>query len=327
MPDSLFMKHRWQSIVKDYFTFSKKERVAIAVLIIIGVAFYFFPKINFAKKPPIDSSAFEKDLAQLKVYVDSSRPTKRYAKNDDENFDYYEPKKYAFENSIKGELFSFDPNTLDAAGWKRLGMRDRTIQTIQKFVAKGYKFRKPEDIKKIYGLKPNEADRLLPFVQIASQTESISSATSSTAPPYTTPTSTPRVATIRVIEINSADTSAFISLPGIGSKLASRIVNFRDKLGGFATVNQLGETYGLPDSTFQKIKDKLQCNQNGIKKYDINTVDVNTLKTHPYIKWNIANAIINYRQQHGNYKTLEDLLKIDIINQESFNKISPYLSL
>jgi competence ComEA-like helix-hairpin-helix protein len=321
------MKHWWQSVVKDYFTFSKKERIAIVVLIIVGAGFYFFPKIKFEKKPPIDNSAFEKDIAQLKVYVDSSRPANRYARNDDESFDYYQPKKYAFDNSVKGELFPFDPNTLDAEGWKRLGVRDRTIQTIQKFVAKGYKFRKPEDIKKIYGLKPNEADRLLPFVQIASQAESISSSTSATPSSYTPPTSTPRIATIRFIEINSADTSAFISLPGIGSKLASRIVNFRDKLGGFATVNQLGETYGLPDSTFQKIRDKLQCNTNGIKKYDINTVDINALKTHPYIKWNIANAIINYRQQHGNYKALEDLMKIDIINKEVFGKMSPYLTL
>jgi DNA uptake protein ComE-like DNA-binding protein len=131
----------------------------------------------------------------------------------------------------------------------------------------------------------------------------------------------------KIIEINSADTSALISLPGIGSKLALRIINFRDKLGGFASVDQVGETYGLPDSTFQKVKSRLQCNSNSVRKFNINTVDINTLRTHPYIKWNIANAIVNYRQQHGNYKSLDDLKKIVIVNTEAFNKIAPYLTL
>jgi DNA uptake protein ComE-like DNA-binding protein len=64
--------------------------------------------------------------------------------------------------------------------------------------------------------------------------------------------------TIFIIDINSADTTSFIALPGIGSKLAARIINFRDKLGGFYSVAQVGETFGLPDSTFQKIKQYLK---------------------------------------------------------------------
>ncbi|MEJ7684007.1 MAG: helix-hairpin-helix domain-containing protein [Segetibacter sp.] len=125
--------------------------------------------------------------------------------------------------------------------------------------------------------------------------------------------------------MNTADTSALISLPGIGSKLAARIVNFREKLGGFSSVNQLGETYGIPDSTFQKIKPQLQCNHPALKTININTADINVLRAHPYLRWNIANAIINYRQQHGNYKSVEDIRKIDLITDDLYNKIAPYL--
>jgi competence ComEA-like helix-hairpin-helix protein len=316
------MKRWWQTVVKDYFTFTKKDRIAIVVLLLIGAFFYFFPQINTTKKAPIDNSAFEKEIAQLKIYKDSSRQYRSY-RNDDESFDYYQPKKYAFENNVKGELFTFDPNTLDAEGWRRLGVRDKTIETIQKLVSKGFKFRKPEDIKRIYGLRPHESERLLPFVSIANNntyTPSSSFNTTSTPSPPT-----PKYAA-RVIEINSADTSALISLPGIGSKLASRIINFRDKLGGFASVNQIAETYGLPDSTFQKVKSKIQCNSNSVRKFNINTADINHLKTHPYIKWNIANAIVNYRQQHGYYRSIEDLKKINIISDDIFNKIAPYLT-
>jgi competence ComEA-like helix-hairpin-helix protein len=316
------MKRWWQTVVKDYFTFTKKDRIAIVVLLLVGAFFYFFPKIDTTKETPIDNTAFEKEIAQLKIYKDSSRPYRNY-RNDDESFDYYQPKKYAFENNVKGELFTFDPNTLDAEGWKRLGIRDKTIQTIQKFTAKGFKFRKPEDIKRIYGLRPNEVERLMPFINIAESSTSSSSANFTASP---TPSPSAPKFTARVIEINSADTSALISLPGIGSKLAARIINFRDKLGGFTSVNQVGETYGLPDSTFQKVKNKLQCNSNSVTKLNINTADINLLKTHPYIKWNIANAIVNYRQQHGNYRSVEELKKINIISDDIFNKIAPYLT-
>src|SRR6185436_20843184 len=104
-----------------------------------------------------------------------------------------------------------------------------------------------------------------------------------------------------IIDINTADTTAFISLPGIGSKLAVRIVTFREKLGGFYSVLQIGETFGLPDSTFQKIKQYLKLENTTIKKININTATVDELKAHPYIKWSIANPIVAYRNEHGRF--------------------------
>jgi competence ComEA-like helix-hairpin-helix protein len=129
-----------------------------------------------------------------------------------------------------------------------------------------------------------------------------------------------------VIDINLADTTAFISLPGIGSRLANRIVNFRDKLGGFYSVQQVGETFGLPDSTFQLIKPRLQYTPVTVKKININTADTGTLKGHPYIRWKIANAIVQYRQQHGAFHSAEELLQIVLITPELFQKILPYLT-
>lgn len=73
-----------------------------------------------------------------------------------------------------------------------------------------------------------------------------------------------------MVTINDADTSAFIALPGIGSKLSARIVAFRDKLGGFYSVEQIGETWGLADSTFQKIKGRLQVSGE-VRKINVNT--------------------------------------------------------
>jgi competence protein ComEA len=68
-------------------------------------------------------------------------------------------------------------------------------------------------------------------------------------------------------------------------------------------------------------------NNFSVKKIDVNTTDVNLLKQHPYIKWNLANVIVQYRQQHGNFKTLDELQNIALINPEVYKKISPYLEI
>ena len=115
-------------------------------------------------------------------------------------------------------------------------------------------------------------------------------------------------------------------MPGIGSKLAARIVNFRDKLGGFYSVNQVGEVYGLADSTFKKIREYLNLENNSVRKININTATVDELKNHPYIKYNIANPIIAYRNEHGPFSKPEDIKKIMAVTDEIYNKIIPYVT-
>jgi competence ComEA-like helix-hairpin-helix protein len=128
------------------------------------------------------------------------------------------------------------------------------------------------------------------------------------------------------VDINEADTAAFIALPGIGSKLANRIVAFREKLGGFYSVDQVAETFALPDSAFQKIKSKLVISNKEVKKLNINLATIDELKAHPYLRYNIANAMVQYRTQHGDFSTVADIKKIMMVTDEIFNKAQPYLT-
>jgi competence ComEA-like helix-hairpin-helix protein len=248
-------------------------------------------------------------------------------RNEDDGYAYqYDRTKNSYDYLSEGELFYFDPNTLSAGKWKKLGLRDKTITTIQNYLNKGGHFYKPEDLQKIYGLKKDEYERLTPFIRI----ESVSAAKSTGA--VVTPESQNEnqsgknfASRYSVIDINEADTSAFISLPGIGSRLAARIVNFRDKLGGFYSIDQVGETYGLPDSVFQKIKQWLKLENISVKKININTATVDELKAHPYIKFSIANPIVAYRNQHGLFSKVEDIKKVMVVTEEVFRKIEPYL--
>ena len=161
--------------------------------------------------------------------------------------------------------------------------------------------KKLEDLQKVYGLRKNEYERLAPYAKIQTdlkETRFENFPKSNTGKSESNYKSTFHNSSI---DINTADTTAFIALPGIGSKLATRIVNFRDKLGGFYTIEQVKETFGLPDSTFQKIKQYLKLENSTIRKININTATIDELKTHPYIKYVLANPIVAYRNAHGSF--------------------------
>lgn len=279
-----YMEQNW----KDYLSFTQKERRGIWVLLVLIGISNAVP--HFIPEKKMDEVLLLKEIEDT-VTVKPRQP----------------------------QLFTFNPNTLDSAGWLKLGIHQRSIRTIRNYVRKGGRFRKPEDLERIYGFRKEDYERLMPFIRIPDTSKKIQD---TSKPRYENKKTAPTI-----IDINTADTAAFIALPGIGSKLANRIIAFREKLGGFYTVEQLAETYGLRDSIFQKIKPRLKCTAGHVRKININTADANTLKQHPYLKWPIANAIVQYRQQHGEYKELEDLKQIAILPPELYDKILPYISL
>jgi competence protein ComEA len=308
----------WQHFFKDYFHFTKKERSGILILLAVVIVLILLPLVYpyFLETETYDHREFEQEIARLKIDSSSKSNFKNY--DSDYYNDYSLPdKKYL----AKAEVFLFDPNTASESDWIRLGVKEKTAKTILKYISKGGKFYQPEDIKKIWGLRPSDVERLLPYVSIKSERKEYLKYEEKDHPKNTF-----FEKTIHKIDINLADTSTFIAFPGIGSKLSQRIIAFREKLGGFYSIEQVGETYFLPDSTFQKIKPYLVLNNSGIKRININNASVDEMKSHPYIKYNLANAIFQYRNQHGNFSSVESLKKIMIVTEEVFTKVAPYLT-
>ena len=310
----------WQQFLKDYFHFTKKERSGIIFLVctililILSPVFYSY----LIREEVFDPALFENEIAQLQV--DSTG--KNFNKNSDDYYNDYSPiaKKY---QPVKPEVFFFDPNSASVKDWVRLGIKEKTASTIRKYISKGGKFNKPDDLKKIWGLHPQDVERLLPYVTIKNVVKEYPSYEKKEYPKNSF-TRAPKI--IQKVDINLADTSAYVALPGIGSKLSQRIIAFREKLGGFYSIDQVGETYFLPDSTFQKIKPYLILNGKAIKQININSASVDEMKSHPYLRYNLANAISQYRSQHGNFNSVEDVKKIMIVTEEIYKKASPYLT-
>ena len=217
----------------------------------------------------------------------------------------------------------FDPNTADKNTLLALGLTERVCNTILKFRAKGGRFYDKKDLQKIYGLAESKYRELMPYIRIEEKP-----AIAQSLVPKEYSTSSNRLlppATIS-IDINQADASEWQKLRGIGPAYSKRIVNFREKLGGFYSVEQVGETYGLPDTTFQKIKPLLKPSPL-LRKIPLNSADAKTLAAHPYIRYQQANTIVAYRDNHGAFQRVEDIRKVRIFKEKEVLRLMPYLDL
>lgn len=300
-------------IIKDYFTFSKKERVAVIILLLLIISFIVLPDFFPGKKhkPQIDKALQE----TVAVLQDGT-----HQKEADSQYHWNQTYQSSGSSIDKTELFEFDPNTVNAVGWKRLGLTEKNIKTIFNYINKGGKFRQPDDIRKIWGLRKEDVDRIIPFARIAETQNRTYNNTQSFSPQSSLPKSN------SVIDINTATVQQFMQVPGIDHLMPYRIINFRERSGGFVNVQQLKDTYGMTDSLYQIILPYLKTDITTVKKVNINTINEYDLNKHPYISRELAKAIIIYRNQHGVYQTIDDIKKIVFINEETFQKIAPYIT-
>jgi competence protein ComEA len=298
------------SSLKDLFTFSKKERggiIALLILMMLSIIVFIF--INqFPTSNSHDYSKFKNEIdefekqRELAIKTNSEKKKTEYSK------------KYSKSNS---QLFTFDPNTLSKDSLQLLGLYPKLSERIVKYRNAGGKFKKPDDLKKIYGFPEKKFEEIKSYIQIEN---------SEKVPNEINESKEKKEKVTVLVNINSADTTELKSLKGIGSKLSMRIVKFRTNSGGFYSIDQLTEVYGLKPETLEQIRPFIKVDDN-YSKININTATAEQLKNHPYIyKWNIANAIVNYRTKHGKYNKAEDLKKTDLVTDEICRKIAPYLT-
>jgi competence protein ComEA len=306
--------------LSEYFVFSRKDRLAVfaflLILALLLVSPHFFPARPPGIAPVPDSLLLHADS---KAAAESGG-TDPYAYESGRRPDRSDPASAGWH---KTDPFPFDPNTLDAAGWGRLGLPERVTRTILKYREKGGRFRRPEDLQRIWSLPAGFFEGVKDFIRIEG-----------TAPkpgsrfPERLPFSK-KERTIAPVSINEADSASLEALPGIGAKLASRILRFRERLGGFYDVAQVAETWGLPDSSFQRIRPYLILNggKDGVRKFNLNTATKEELKVHPYLRWNLANAVVEYRNRHGAFTSVDELKKVMIISDSVFERIAPYFTI
>lgn len=283
--------------IKNYLSITKKEWNGLVIFVILIAGVLTAPEVyqTFHKDKTINFKDFNDAAAQLRRagYTEAAGDSVTSA----------EKKGRAIV------MFPFNPNTLDTNQWKALGLSGRQALVIEHYVAKGGRFYRKEDLKKIYSITAADYRRLEPYITIPEEEYAANKLKAGEA-----------------IELNTADSAAMTRVKGIGPYFAVRIIRYRNRLGGFFRKGQLKEIAGVDSLKYAEIQGQVTVNPALIKKLSINTISVNQLLIFPYLRYNQANAIIQYRSQHGKYRSVNDMKNIAILDDEILSKLEPYLS-
>jgi competence ComEA-like helix-hairpin-helix protein len=294
-----------KQMLKDYFSFTNSQRNGILVLVILlALAIFSFQLYSYCNRSkPVDLSGFSNQVDQFLAKQEAAEKVsqKKLFGNRDKNKD-----------SEEIEYFDFDPNSTSIENWKRLGMRDWQINGILKYVKRGGRFNVKSDFAKLHVVKQADFEALHPYIQILPDSSNVFDERKK-------PES-------KTVDINSADVETLKQLKGIGPVFSARIVKYRNKLGGFISKDQLLEVYGMDSLTVFEISDNILITDSLRVKININDCALSILGNHPYVPWNVARSIVNYREQHGPYSNVSEIRNTDLVNDDLYRKIAPYFS-
>ncbi len=236
---------------------------------------------------------------------------------------------YAVEGRA-AERFPFDPNTADSTQLLRLGLQPWQVKNIYKYRAKGGIYRQKEDFAKLYGLTVKQYRELEPYIQISSDYQPAATLVETRESRDSRNSSDTRDSSLRYpvkikenehVVLNTADTTQLRTVPGIGTYYAKEIVRHGQWLGGYVSVDQLDEIEGFP----QESKKYFVIQGASPKKLNVNKLDLQQLRKHPYINYYQAKTILDYRRLHGKITSLDDLRLSKDFPPEAIRRLEPYV--
>lgn len=222
------------------------------------------------------------------------------------------------------ERFEFNPNTVSFEELRRLGMDEISAKRIAAYRMKGGVFRIKSDLMKIYGLDSTLYNQLYGYITLPTRILPVSGR--ERADGTRASTAWKRKEVNPAFDINTADTLQLKSVFGIGSRLAARIVKFRDALGGFVKPEQLFEVYGLDSLVVRELQRVSYIREDfEPQKINVNDADEKILSAHPYIRSKLARMLASYRFQHGDFMQVSDIKKLSAAKPEEMERLLPYL--
>lgn len=300
--------------IKELFYFSKSDRKAILFLLVAIVVIFVAIRWSSGLSVTPDKSVTEQRKT-LKRSVSS-----RHSDND---WRLDEPTPMAIH------LTPFDPNTAPPEQLLALGLQPWQVRSLLKYRSKGGVFRQPSDFARLYGLTLKQYRQLEPYIRISDDYRPAADFIASERPHAMHQRDTLRYpeklkAGMHVF-LNSADTTDLKKVPGIGSYFARQIVNYRNRLGGFSSIEQLAEIEDFPIESltfFAVSTDEL----GKIHRLNVNKLSLNELKRHPYINFYMARAIVDFRRLHGDLQSLDQLKLLKDFSEEKVRRLQPYVT-
>lgn len=301
---------------KDFFYYTKSERRAVYVLLVLiallVVAIVVVPG-------PVEHSATEM------LSADSVKRENIATQTDGWKKDSYAVKG----KDIPVSLMDFDPNLADSIELVRLGLPPYVVRNVIKYRQKGGRFRTPESFSRIYGLTEGKFEELKPYIRISDsfvpkpkmrkpespQTSWKSEKKDTFQRQFKYPEGT-------LLAVNGADTTELKKIPGIGSGISKMIVAYRERLGGFYSLEQLAEVkFVTPELLEWFTLDEVE-----VRKLSINKASLEELRAHPYINYYQAKVMVEHRRKKGKITSLSQLSLYEEFTEKDLQRIFPYIS-
>jgi len=293
--------------------FSRGEKLGVAGLVLLILAVYALPFVRERWFPP--------PLPDLS-YADSIwvRQQLEIFKGDSSAIAATEAPDY------------FDPNTADVPTLLALGFSKRVADNLVRYRSKGGRLRKPDDLLRIWGMDTSLYKELAERIRIVGGNSIDDNRNIQHEFPRRqydgSPDYAPRQPTARLpVDINAADSLAWVALPGIGPVTARRILSFREKLGGFVSERQLMEVYGIDTQRIRTLLEegRLRIDKGVYRRIPLASATLELLDAHPYISRNQAKVLIAYRQQHQGIRGEAEFRQIAAFSRQEAIRILPYL--
>jgi competence protein ComEA len=283
-----------KSSVKNYLAITKTEWNSLVILVLLIMVVLAAPYVYrlFHKDRVLNLKGFDNAIAQLKQAGVTGK-----------NLEEGEETETNQQGPVK--LFAFDPNNLAVTQWQKLGLSVRQIKGIKNYEAKGGRFYTKADVKKMYTITPQDYQRLAPYIQLPQGSGSMV------------------IKALKRVDLNTADSASLTQLKGIGPAFARRIVQYRKRLGGFYSKQQLKEVFGMDDMRYADVQGQFTLKPGGIKRMNVNKVEFEDLKNFPYLSYKQMSALVQYRKQHGDYESFEELHNVAILDDVVLKKIKP----
>lgn len=288
--------------LKGFFYFRKSDRKGIVALGCIAVfalgVLMVLDRMEEQKEQSMDTPVFLEDYHKKPLSVSKKR------------------------------LQVFDPNTVDSLTLIQFGIKPWKVKNFLHYRAAGKVFHSAEDIGDTYGWTAEDVQRLTPYVSVGTAYQKRKE-----TPRFeerkehkeegAKPVETKKFHTLTKVDVNEADTAMLRRIPGIGEKISVAIVRYRQRLGGFHSVEQLSEISIVSPELLEWFTVSSSA---AVQKIHLNKASFQTLNSHPYISYEQTKSLLQYIRLYGEVKDEETLLATGIFAKEEMEKLRPYIA-
>ena len=222
-------------------------------------------------------------------------------------------------------LQPFDPNTADSILLVTVGFKPWMARNLIRYRNAGKVFRRPEDLQRLYGMNDSLYSTLLPFIQI--DTAALASSLGMCRVVSDTDTVitayTPRIKRDTILDLNTADTTEFMLLRGVGRFTAMQIIRYRQALGGYYSTSQLYEISEIANDRIDSLLPHLYADTSLITPIDVNRASVKQLYSHPYISYKQAEQLYDLRRRKLRLHSPDELSAV--FSPDERQRLLPYL--